>query len=707
MPHHKRQPYHKNPQIRRQLVERWRNEQVPESEPILESRIDPITGKSVIKIDPETGRVVGPKILAPEPEKVTQSKPLKVPTTKKSFFDKPRQLPFSSNPLMAEKQIKESFKKIPPQSESFVEPPVEPPVEPTTKSFVRPPVEPPTTLDVKALEVKPEFPTGTPPIKKPKESILTKQEDSKQLTIKQTAKESGLRYNETTHEIEPIPTKRAPGRGISKERAAREAAQLEFKIEEVFNTVKLSQIQALIEYAEHLFAGENIWGKAGNIVEVRDPKYIPNSKQTFYTKGGIERAKYHRLSSSFIFMKKYFRDNANWDESQLQVLRDYSREGAAELQRQYLVDLGFLQKVNPRWVDKYPRRGNFSSIRKPQFSKDSYMRQLFPIDGPDGVVEGTFPLTISDVIKMDSSLLSVIDQLPEIKKRLRRETIKTEVGIYDDPQKTNYGNKRFQVQSKYYEEEYDYLVTDKGRRYITERFKQLTSSEGFAGKKEPQILDKDFVLQPSNEGVSEGLPYSKDQIEQITSHLIGSREKGSESKRGGDTEVRYKTNQPGSFVDEMDLYTANETNIPFNADERKDVLTEMTNLRKSGIDSQLTNDEWRQLLEFKGEGLSLKEAYDKVLVENSWRREEAEIAKDNLPVKERPKPPYEGGKGKQRLPQEGSRTGMPIQEQPRTEVRPKGYGPAKAGSGGGKSVDMFNPQKPKKPLMSTGGFVAQ
>ena len=46
-------------------------------------------------------------------------------------------------------------------------------------------------------------------------------------------------------------------------------------------------------------------------------------------------------------------------------------------------------------------------------------------------------------------------------------------------------------------------------------------------------------------------------------------------------------------------------------------------------------------------------------------------------------------------------------EQPRTEVRPKGYGPAKAGSGGGKSVDMFNPRKPKKPLMSTGGFVAQ
>ena len=70
MPHHRPKPYHKNPQIRRQLVERWRNEQIPESEPILESRIDPITGKNVIKIDPETGRVVGPKILAPEPEKL-------------------------------------------------------------------------------------------------------------------------------------------------------------------------------------------------------------------------------------------------------------------------------------------------------------------------------------------------------------------------------------------------------------------------------------------------------------------------------------------------------------------------------------------------------------------------------------------------------------------------------------------------------------
>tara|TARA_R110002050_G_scaffold23739_3_gene63543 strand:- start:2958 stop:4250 length:1293 start_codon:yes stop_codon:yes gene_type:complete len=430
------------------------------------------------------------------------------------------------------------------------------------------------------------------------------------------------------------------------------------------------------------------------------------------------------------------------------------------------------------------------------------MRQLFPIDGPDGVVEGTFPLTISNVIKMDPSLLSVIDQLPTFKQLLLRETTRTAVGVYDDPQKTNYGNKRFRKETKYYEQKFDYLVTEKGRRYITERFKALSSGEGFAGKRIPQLSDKNFVLRPSQQlsnipqyqypaveideitrkgARSKGFvspfvdaPFFDDETEDIFPlmeelrikygikdseltndewrYLIEVKQAGTtdpddlgrtvSASEGGMRELKTKEaydiviserpeniskreaeeeasreneadqvisrdNKETLFVDEMDLYTANETNIPFNADERKDVLTEMTNLRKSGIDSQLTNDEWRQLLEFKGEGLSLKEAYDKVLVENSWRREEAEIAKDNLPVKERPKPPYEGGKGKQRLPQEGSRTGMPIQEQPRTEVRPKGYGPAKAGSGGGKSVDMFNPRKPKKPLMSTGGFVAQ
>jgi len=366
----------------------------------------------------------------------------------------PESEPTSTNPFINDRIRKEGRKKYPPESKPTLEPLSEElSTNKESSGFVQ---DPPKSPDVA------------------------------ETSYREQALNSGQQWDEQSRKYEPTP------KSIDNRRpAARRERELDYQIEDIKNTAeytKLAKIQALIKYAEHIYSDEKIWGKSGSKITTRDP-YYPQRGGSFFTPEGKERASVHSFSSSFIAMRNFFKEHSNWDDDKLKILRDYSNEGAREIQKQYLSELGFLKKVNPRWVDMYPNN------IKPMFGNNVYMKKLFPVGGPDGEVEGNLEQdSISELSEEGTTLSQKSRLLPKLKVTMRKETSKTPIGIYTDPSKTNYGNTKFMKRTKYYKLEHDYLVTDVGKDYVTKRFQQNTSDAGFAGQKVLQITDKNFVL---------------------------------------------------------------------------------------------------------------------------------------------------------------------------------------------------------------------
>ena len=414
-----------------------------------------------------------------ENESVPEPKPVQ-----EDFSSKSSNLPTTTNPFIREREIKEGMKKYPPQAEP-VTAPEKPVLKPTSdSSFMKGPSK---SVDAPKPEQK-------MPVRKSK-------------TYEEQARTSGVRWNESTQKYEEAPKGREPGKGRGPERQKRELARQIDDIAGKDKYTKLSKIQALIRYAEHLRDGEKIWGSSGTKITINDPSYPHRVR--FYTPEGIERANQHTFTSSFIVMRDFFKKHAEWDAEELQTLRDYAGEGADLHQRDYLVELGFLKEVNPQWVDIHP-------------NKTRPTEKAFPASEPDGTK--VFMLdqsTTSELFGEETGSRFTIEQqsklLPPHPVTVRKVTIKTPVGVYDDPNKTNYGNTKWMKRTKYYEQTFEYEVTDAGKDYIAELFKEVSSDRDFMGKKVLQITDQNILdnLPENVEVESTGISLEEDTPKQL------------------------------------------------------------------------------------------------------------------------------------------------------------------------------------------------
>ena len=445
MPHHRPKPDHKDALIRRKLINIWENEPVPEPKPVRRQ-----------------------------------------PRLPQGYSSKLSNPPTTTNPFIREREIKEGMRRYPPQAEPATAP-EKPVLKPTPEPFIVPekPVLKPTSDSsfmkdpAKSVAVpKTRSETTERSVSRAKDQKLARQRE----TYAEQARTSGVRWNESTREYEEVP-ERPLGTARSSERQARELARQIDDIAVKDKYTKLSKIQALIRYAEHIRDGTKRWGSSGTKVTIRDPSYPHRVR--FYTPEGIERANQHTFNSSFIVMRDFFKKHAEWDAEELQTLRDYAGEGALLHQRDYLVELGFLKEVNPHWVDMHPRR-----VRPTE--------KAFPASEPDGTkvfMEDQY--TTSELFGEESGSKFTIQQqgnvLPPHPVTVRKVTIKTPVGVYDDPNKTNYGNTKWMKRTKYLKQRFTYEVTDAGKDYIAELFKEVPSDSDFMGQKVLQITDQNIL----------------------------------------------------------------------------------------------------------------------------------------------------------------------------------------------------------------------
>jgi len=222
-----------------------------------------------------------------------------------------------------------------------------------------------------------------------------------------------------------------------------------------------TKVQGLIDLVENIKKRNKYFegpiGRQQLKIPPRGARYF--TQRPIPTRGLIEPGPSElTVSKSYMQLRELIGNIFEMDKDNLDLsIYDYSLNGGSAVQKQWLVDMGLLKKVNPKWVEV----SHFDKDTKP---KDHYTDKLgrprwFPAGAPDGeslVLQPHFIFPADGDIRYARRGI-----LPSLIDIYSKKTTREKIGKYtgEEGAGLSKGRPKFRQFTKIYKLEYDYEIT--------------------------------------------------------------------------------------------------------------------------------------------------------------------------------------------------------------------------------------------------------